>query len=143
MSASTVDRARELLEAATPGPWRLKPDEGSYCEVCNEDQWQEAYTVCHGRTTDIGIAVVMVDDKQDANAALIAAAPQLLADLLAEVGRLERERDGLRRKLVALDGEWSECERMASSDPAANAFWECRRGLLEALNKGPADGRDE
>ena len=64
-----VTRARSLLAAATPGPWELKDDDPRF-EPC----------------VKVGHYVLM--DLHVADAALIAAAPRLLAELVAENDRL-------------------------------------------------------
>lgn len=94
-----TQRARRLLAAATPGPW--KKDRGTWDPLNNTTDvliWPKKLT---GLTVD-EIALVITswvgasvaDRKQArANAALIAAAPTLLADLADENDRLRERLD--------------------------------------------------
>ncbi len=70
--SDTAARARALLDAATPGPWD-----------------QVGATV--EKEVDAGWCVVVADCDKVPDAALIAAAPTLITDLLAEVDRLNAE----------------------------------------------------
>ena len=66
----------------TPGPWGVCPDPGADCGECGESQ-EEAFLVGPQMPTGVGVrtglAVVLVDDNAEANAMLMAAAPDLLA----------------------------------------------------------------
>lgn len=78
-------------------------------------------------------------------------APQLLADLLAEVGRLERERDGLREALETIRGGVVELAdglgplRTQLNRINTTAIRYVEDAIRDALTRteGPADGRDE
>ena len=74
MSDDPVTRARALLAAATPGPWRVEPDDG----VVIEDNTARMLARVFGPGSHPWVR---------ANAALIAAAPELLAELCDEIER--------------------------------------------------------
>lgn len=84
-------RARRLVAAATPGPWAVEgPD---------DDLW----VMNAGRSYSVAmLGSRAVADEVDANAALIAAAPTLIADLADEVDRLRAERDRLHEEAVGI-----------------------------------------
>lgn len=141
-----ADKARELLAAASPGPWR----------AIREDETSGTITMAIlPRNEGATVAWVPEDcnDQYRQDAALIAAAPDLIRDLLADVERLERERDGLREALNTLHtwadgfenprsgmGSGLHAEMYPTLSPSA------RRYLLQmtrdSLTKGPTDGRD-
>ena len=84
----TVDEAREMLDAATPGPWndeRIGADgDGSACshehQLCNAD--------------GIAVAIITHDGAPSARAndRLLAAAPDLAATVIAQAADIERLR---------------------------------------------------
>lgn len=64
----------------TPGPWIVVPDQGTVCPECGEEYGESlmvAWRPKHGCSV-VGLAVVLADDREQANARLIAAAPCLL-----------------------------------------------------------------
>ena len=92
MSAETpADRARRLLEGATPGPWRY-----DRYDVVPTRSVSEGWLIADCGTSDS-------PDAADANVRLISAAPDLARDLIAEseahevtraaLAAVERERD--------------------------------------------------
>lgn len=82
--SDAVARARELLAKATPGPWWLLNE---YAEPWEEGGEWHVYGRVGNRIPRV------VDNSEDqltwADAELIAAAPTLLAELAAEVDRLQ------------------------------------------------------
>ena len=62
-----------MNEKFTPGPWNMQKDPGHICEECQTEDY-EAYVV--GVKGD-GIAIVLTDKREEANAHLITAAPDL------------------------------------------------------------------
>ena len=84
MTQERLDAIRERVEVATDGPWAVDSDDPSYIIHSERGGWD-------------GLVIAQVADQDGAlfpvehNGALIANAPQDLADLLAEVDRL-RER---------------------------------------------------
>jgi hypothetical protein len=102
-----VTRARALLAAATPGPW-------SFCAYGDHDG--DGY-LCHcGKlwsATDSAEPMLEVSwsargDKEIANARLIMAAPQLLAELADLVAQLQSDMDGDRSLMERLRVERDE-----------------------------------
>lgn len=98
---TTIAEVKRLDAEATPGEWRAEADPGTDCEACLETSSPQAALVRSYHSAG-GIAVVLTDDREKANAALIAyyrtAAPLLAAEverLRAEVDRLTRDRDRL------------------------------------------------
>ena len=100
MSAETpADRARRLLEGATPGPWRY-----DRYDVVPTRSVSEGWLIADCGTSDS-------PDAADANVRLISAAPDLARDLIAEseahevtraaLAAVERERDEARAELAA------------------------------------------
>jgi hypothetical protein len=66
----------------TPGPWVVAPDPGRDCEecgACHEERFLVGWEMRGGGV--VGLATILVDDHEEANARLIAAAPDLLAAL--------------------------------------------------------------
>lgn len=80
-----LDEIRERLDAATPGPWMPDNDEPGYVIAPDDPSGWDGYLIARTVDHDGGLFV------QEHNAELIAHAPQDLADLLAEVGRLRGE----------------------------------------------------
>ena len=84
-----VDRAKELLDGITPGPWRE-----SLLDGVDYEDGSSCYRGGIYDTTAAHIPVFLAAggiDKRDAR--FIAAAPQLVADLIAEVERLKVRED--------------------------------------------------
>ena len=81
MTQEQLDAIRERVEVATDGPWAVDSDDPSYIIHSERGGWD-------------GLVIAQVADQDGAlfpvehNGALIAHAPQDLADLLAEVARL-------------------------------------------------------
>lgn len=70
----------------TPGPWRydVGPVEGGPCPECGESfECEDTVGVVRKKDNGAGIASVILDVNQDANAALIAAAPEMYEALEA------------------------------------------------------------
>lgn len=81
-SPDPVAEARELLAAATPGPWQFEESGNSECgDGCCWEWWGN-------RVLGGDSIVVEYDGLCEADADLIAAAPTLLAALADEVERL-------------------------------------------------------
>ena len=83
-----VAEARALLAAATPGPWRVG-DPDSLNPRVDAPEW----AICHvydadERPYDLDDDSIPLDPTPLADAALIAAAPELLARLCDEIERL-------------------------------------------------------
>ena len=93
----TPERVRELLAAATPGPWEVSPVEGSTVTYGDGSVPAAIKCLCVADCDDAEIREVCdVACASDADAALIAAAPDLAADALAlhdALARVTRERD--------------------------------------------------
>jgi hypothetical protein len=127
--ADLLDEARALLAAATPGPWTHDgPGSGlEYPERC----------FILGDGTIVADYPRPGNGRGDANAALIARAPELLAALVARLERAERIEAHLRAALYeALEG-WRVC-----SDRSERSTWakdRDREDLLRLL--AVADGR--
>jgi len=75
----TSEQIREMLEAATPGPWSTRPD------PCHYDTMSDVVSIGPNLYAAVGGKAQW--QEQEANARLIAAAP----DLAAEVLRLRDE----------------------------------------------------
>lgn len=109
MSHITADEARKLREAATPGPWHRHTNpfwgDSGYIRSSSEEH------------------VAYLRDGHDGNAALIAAAPSLAAEverLSADNERLRSERDEAKRLLEAVRPHVRRvCGRMVESDVEA------------------------
>lgn len=161
---SPVDRARELLEAATPGPWKAEldmfHDNVIAASVSNESVSLLAILDTEYEVKDSEGPWTSADDqRRDAlwmlaregqelrDATFIAAAPDLVRDLLAEVGRLERERDCYRKTLGTIRRTAAEYETSGRDYAAVGNMQAALSAIDErcqaALKKGPADGRDE
>ena len=100
-----VTRARELLAAATPGPWSHGGEARGTAVLADNGR----VTLCRAPAFSL---------RAEADAAFIAAAPQLVADLVAEVERLENDdeldflKDEIAQSLPAYatdDGENDPC----------------------------------
>jgi len=76
-----LKEARRLDEAATKGPWTVADDPGGICVNCEDDLPLDAAVIYAAGGG--GIANVQVDDRDEANAALIAFARNNLPRLLA------------------------------------------------------------
>lgn len=72
-----TDHAEQLLEGITPGPWSTVHGAWGNIWRFDDDDYPQGPTV-----------VVRQGQMTEVNARFIAAAPQLVADLLAEVKRL-------------------------------------------------------
>lgn len=69
-----------MKRAHTPGPWFVAPDPGHRCEECGSNsavKHMVGWRLSSGCV--VGLATVLTDDQEDANAHLISAAPCLLA----------------------------------------------------------------
>ena len=101
----STERARELVGAATPGPWRISDPDGIAPRVSCLD-----FPICWVAGDTDGRP--WIDEFEPgpgplADAALIAAAPDLAADLIAareRIAALEAERDALEAERDALRG---------------------------------------
>ena len=80
-----IDEIKAALAKATPGPWHDGVDRGQELVIADVfgDADEAVCDVIVGEGADAG--------RVDANAALIARAPEWLASLVAEVERLRRE----------------------------------------------------
>lgn len=103
MTKLTTEELRELLEKATPGPWS---DKGIDAEgICVETDGDNSVAFI-GRKGKRPLAAAVVysalglDRRLNANARLIAAAPDLAADRI----RLEAENAALRTEVEKLRG---------------------------------------
>ena len=89
MSTLDLEPIKERLAAATPGPWRVwhDPDPSKVRSTAVETAW------CYG---DIEGDTELITDylPTDADAEMIAHAPEDIAALVAEVEQLRAERDG-------------------------------------------------
>lgn len=63
----------------TPGPWSFEDDPGQVCKKCETSNY-EAYLV-YSKITHVDVAIVMGGGTQKEDARLIAAAPDLYAQL--------------------------------------------------------------
>lgn len=142
---SPVDRARELLEGITPGPWHAIQSPRS-CEFVSSvwapNDHQVARMVEHMEQNV---------SQEHRDAVFIAAAPDLVRDLLAEVGRLEATLRALRIDCGSHSCMFAQekggmrvnglCQCLESVRPTALRLELTR--TLRAVLRGPADGRDE
>jgi len=125
--ADPVDEARRLLAEATPGPWEAV--------TSGPREWLiEAGRETH-RGSPIHHARVL---STVADAALIAAAPTLLAALCDEVERLRAVRDAAREVLAVV--EYGQCSLCGASDSGEHASDCPARDLRAALAKEGVDG---
>ena len=81
MTQERLDAIQERVNAATPGPWAVDSDDPSYIIHSERGGW-DGLVIAHVAEQDGALFPV------EHNGALIAHAPQDLADLLAEVKRL-------------------------------------------------------
>lgn len=102
MTPERLDAIEALCEAATPGPWQARGESTSAGGIniltsgLNPDGWEYVVAEVHGDAWD-GIW----RDKE--NAALIAAAPAAILELLAEVKRLQAELGNATKLLADLE----------------------------------------
>ena len=124
MTQERLDAIRERVEVATKGPWAVDSDDPSYIIHSERGGWD-------------GLVIAQVADQDGAlfpvehNGALIAHAPQDMADLLAEVERL--------RALTTVDD--AKIERVARNlaNLQVGEAWPTTR----ELGGVPRSGRDE
>jgi hypothetical protein len=108
MSDDIVSRARELMAAATPGPWFLSRRRRE--RVCCGDPAANAHEIADAaRSPSCG------------DAALIAAAPGLLAALADEVERLRADNARLRGLVTRVANAMTEDELFATVDDCRDA----------------------
>lgn len=116
MTPHRKDEIRRLLEEATPGPWRwidtdsLVGDHGKRPVVlspCVESLGQ--YAMIGTRAAGSGLLRRLYPD--DPNAALIAAAPTALRELLAYCEELERAKD------ANVKAKWELADRLFKNEP--------------------------
>ena len=104
MTQEQLDAIQERVEVATKGPWAVDSDDPSYIIYSERGGWD-------------GLVIAQVAEQDGAlfpvehNGALIAHAPQDLADLLAEVERL--------RARLTVDEDMVERAARASYGPVA------------------------
>jgi hypothetical protein len=109
---TTIAEVKRLDAEATPGEWRAEADPGTDCEACLETSSPQAALVRSYHSAG-GIAVVLTDDREKANAALIAYYRTAAPLLAAEVERLRAEVAAATdhvRALVAAMAEWGTWE---------------------------------
>ena len=99
-----LDRIEALVNAATPGPWTTAPDPGcgEVCD-CGETCSREDHAlIARSAAPTVGLAVVLAEERDEANAAFIAAArediPALVAELRAARAEIERLRTAAARR---------------------------------------------
>jgi len=102
----TLENVRELLKAATPGPW----------SVYRETEWDE---LTH-TTIDWGLRLLPMDEAEvmemeDDDVRLMAAAPCLARAYIEQHERAEREAAG-RRDELAITGDWMARAKSAELD---------------------------
>lgn len=138
MTQGRLDAIRERVEVATDGPWAVDSDDPSYIIYSERGGWD-------------GLVIAQVADQDGAlfpvehNGALIANAPQDLADLLAEVDRL-RERltvddamvERAARELYLRESDWSSEAKWDRIPEFARESWRktARAALDAALGTG-------
>lgn len=127
MTQERLDAIRERVEVATDGPWAVDSDDPSYIIYSERGGWD-------------GLVIAQVADQDGAlfpvehNGALIANAPQDLADLLAEVERL--------RALTTVDDDMVERAARAYFEdpiPSVDASLRPKWDPLVAAYPGVAD----
>lgn len=127
MTQEQLDAIRERVEVATDGPWAVDSDDPSYIIHPERGGWD-------------GLVIAQVADQDGAllpvehNGALIAHAPQDLADLLAEVARL--------RALTTVDDDMVERAARAYFEdpiPSVDASLRPKWDPLVAAYPGVAD----
>ena len=82
-----LDRIEALANAATPGPWTTAPDPGcgEVCD-CGETCSREDHAlIARSAAPTVGLAVVLAEERDEANAAFIAAAREDIPALVAEL----------------------------------------------------------
>lgn len=82
------------LNAATPGPWHVVPyGDGDSLVICSDQggEWRICFMATHGGTESVWQAI-------QANARVIAAAPDLLAALQAVVANSDRLQEAGHRR---------------------------------------------
>jgi hypothetical protein len=138
--SDTAARARALLDAATPGPWTVTDEVGIHWPA-------DVYVTGNGDTLFQTLVPHHGNDRNDeaegyanANAGLIAAAPTLITDLLAEV-------DGLRAALDTPTAIYAEMLNFvgAERDAAVARADELEAAMLEMapLDRGTDRQRDD
>lgn len=136
---SVVAEARALLSVATPGPWEVTEYRGqnaspgqelAVCALGDPRSYQKPDGTWHGCI----IARGMDGPTREPNAALIAAAPRLLAALCDEATALRERAERAEREVRVLkierpDSEYDDLERIAQerADRAATLHAECAR----------------
>lgn len=136
MSPRTVTpaEARALLDAATPGPWRV------YGNAVDEDALSDAWTIAYDGDT---LAELHADDRPEhgsesdesvaalceADADLIAAAPDLAATVASEPARIAAAVEAERAAIVAHLREWA---RLLT--PRTGVYADALNSAADALN---------
>lgn len=124
MTQEQLDAIRGRVEAATDGPWSIDSDDFTYVIHPEKGGWD-------------GLVIAQVADQDGAlfsvehNGALIAHAPQDLADLLAEVERL--------RALTTVDDDMVERVARELADLKPGEDWPSNYDL----GGGPCGTRDD
>lgn len=96
MSNPTPTQAAEQGAGHTAGPWRVDVNGGEDWSVDYDGPSSQYMTICGGRRAPVAFAVepnAFRDGEIEANARLIAAAPELLEALKAAIGALEFSQD--------------------------------------------------
>lgn len=127
MTQERLDAIRERVEVATDGPWAVDSDDPSYIIYSERGGW-DGLVIAHVAEQDGALFPV------EHNGALIAHAPQDLADLLAEVERL--------RALTTVDDDMVERAARAYFEdpiPSVDASLRPKWDPLVAAYPGVAD----
>ena len=110
----TAAEAQALLDGTTPGPWRAEPF-GVVASVPDDIGNQVA--CAFGR---VAAAHIEVGALRDANAALLAAAPDLARTIIAHVAEIERL-----RAIIDDAGATLDSEHLATCVRAATRYAHC------------------
>lgn len=142
--AMTPERLAEIrgrLEAATPGPWDVKrpgePAAGGFGIVANLGN------DCDFQRCFVTAPHVASCRRTKADAALIAHAPQDIADLMKEVESLQEQRDRLAAGAVAMtEGLNTEVERLQSRILDLDIDGDVHRERMQRAREGWATATD-
>lgn len=128
MAELDLEPIKERLAAATPGPWRVwrDPDPTNVRATAVETAW------CYG---DIEGDTELITDylPTDADAELIANAPEDIATLVAEVERLRGQIDAVK---AATANHPDPCEKHPDGDAVTCGWKSAYRDVVRALEVG-------
>ncbi len=136
-----AEQIQALLNGATKGPWAVTSSGNVFSQARRYNRW-----ICHG--PNAGGMIAPSDGESDANARLIAAAPDLAQAALTAMA----ERDALQARVKALEAAIGEVASQDMADeipegygsdmsesPEFHRGYDAAIGLARALLKGSQD----